>query len=222
LEAAEMKRFMVGLFCVLMITGGCAGNMTQIFPNTKENLIENLSRDLSEVNLIVENARKEYKQETLKFRIIDAWSLAKEKQVQMIGSSQAKIYNVVQKSTIEIQTTEDIIVDVSKIQEGNEKSIGVVRTGRIVAFNEPAQLLAETGGYPIKLYDPALDLDDKAIEAITQYVMLTSKFEKTASIILKKVIEIQEKYKDSTVSIEQFSIHFPQVSIDIQFRFNPF
>lgn len=217
-----MKRFMVGLFCVLMITGGCAGNMTQIFPNTKENLIENLSRDLSEVNLIVENARKEYKQETLKFRIIDAWSLAKEKQVQMIGSSQAKIYNVVQKSTIEIQTTEDIIVDVSKIQEGNEKSIGVVRTGRIVAFNEPAQLLAETGGYPIKLYDPALDLDDKAIEAITQYVMLTSKFEKTASIILKKVIEIQEKYKDSTVSIEQFSIHFPQVSIDIQFRFNPF
>ena len=218
-----MKQLIIGVFCMLIITVGCTGNMTQVSPDPKESLIENLSRDLSEINLIVENARKEYKQETLKFRITDAWSLAKEKQVRMIGLSPAKIYNVVQKSTIEIQTPEDIIiVDISKIQLGDEKSIGVARPGRVVAFDEPAQLLAEAGGYPIKLYDPTLKLDDKAIEAITQYVTLTSKFEKTASIILKKVLEIQEKYRDSSVSIEKFSIHFPQVSIDIQFKFRPF
>ena len=222
-ELIDMKRLTIGVLCMFLITIGCAGNMAQMSPNPKEDLVENLSRDLSEINLIVENARKEYKQETLKFRIIDAWSLAKEKQVQMIGRSQAKIYNVIQKSTIEIKTPDDIIiVDVSKIQEGNEMSIGVVRPGRIVAFDEPAQPLADAGGYSIKLYDPTLELDGKAIEAITQYVVLTSKFEKTASIILKKVLEIQEKYKDSSVSIERFSIHFPQVAIDIHFKFRSF
>ena len=118
-----MKQIIIGVICMLMVTAGCAGNMTNVSPDPKESLIENLSRDLSEINLIVENARKEYTKETLKFRIIDAWSLAKEKQVQMIGRSQAKIYNVIQKSTIEIRTPEDlIIVDISKIQEGNEKS----------------------------------------------------------------------------------------------------
>jgi len=218
-----MTRLFIGVFCMLMITVGCAGNMTQMSPNPKHDLVENMSRDLSEINLIVENAREEYQNETLKFRIIDAWSLAKEKQVQMIGRSQAKIYNVIQKSTIEIKTPDDIIiVDISKIQEGNEISIGVVRPGRMVAFDEPALPLAEAGGYSIKLYDPTLNLDGIAIEAITQYVTLTSKFEKTAGIILKKVLEIQEKYKDSSVAIERFSIHFPQVAIDIHFKFRSF
>ena len=217
-----MKRLVIGIYCVFALTAGCANN-TNVSPDPRESLIENLSRDLSEINLIVENARKVYRQESLKFTILDAWSLTRRKQVEVVGRSKAKIYNVIQKSTIEIPTQkETIVVDVSKIQVGEEKIVGVATPGRVVAFGEPARLLAEAGGYPIRLYDSALKLDSTAIEAIDQYVTLTSTFENTAKIVLEKVIEIQEKYKDSSVSIERFNIHFPLISIDIQFKFRPF
>jgi len=197
--------------------------MGQVASDPKESLIENLARDLSEINLIVENARKEYGKEALTFTIMDAWSLAKQKQVQMIGLSKAKIFNVVQKSTIEVPTQDGaMVIDVSKIQESKNTFIGIARPGRVVAFDEPAQQLAVAGDYPIKLFDPALDLDAKAIEALIQYVTLTSRFEKTAKIILKKIFEIQEKYWDSGVSIERFDIGLPMISLDISFKLRSF
>ncbi|MBW1993523.1 MAG: hypothetical protein JRI77_03620 [Deltaproteobacteria bacterium] len=218
-----MRKIHIGSFCILVLLAGCAGNMGQISSNAEENLIANLSRDLSEINLIVENARKQYPQQALKFQIIDAWSLTKQKQVQVLDSRKAKVYSVIQKSTIKVLTEKDtMLIDVSKIQEGEKIFIGVARSGSLVALDEPAPTLEEAGGYVIKLYDRMLKLDASAMEALRQYVVLSSRYEKTARIILKKILEIHEKYKGSSVAIDQFIVHFPSISIELQFKFRPF
>ena len=214
-----MKQLRCRFLCLFILTIGCAGEMNLKSTDLKEQLLENLSSDLAEVNLIVENARREYDVEPLSIRILDAWSLAKEKQLQKIGPSQGKIYTVKQKSIIEIPTLmAPVVVEVSKIQGEGEKFFGVSRPNSLGVFYAEAPVLADAGGYSIKLYDPSLELNAEAIEAIKDYVILTSRFEKTAKILFKKMLEIQEKYRDASVSIERFDIHLPLIAIDIQFK----
>ena len=183
-----MKFFMGLLLSFLVLAAGCTNDVNLKTSDPRQHLLDNLSSDLAEINLIAENARKEFQTETLEIRILDAWSLAKEKQFQKIGGSQAKIITVLQTSIIEIPTLkESVVVEISKIQDGDSKLFGVDRPQSEGEFYTQAPLLAEAGGYEIRLYDPTLDLDDEAVEAIKRYVMLTARFEKTAKIIFKKV-----------------------------------
>ena len=209
-------------YCVLslfILTIGCTPDVNLKPTDPKKQLLDNLSTDLAEINLIVENARREYDIEPLSIRILDAWSLAKEKQLQKIGLSQGKIYTVLQKSVIEIPTLKTpVVVEVSKIQGEGGKFFGVSSPDSLGVFYAEAPVLAETGGYSIRLYDPSLELNSEAIEAIKDYVTLTSRFEKTAKILFKKMLEVQEKYRDAPVSIERFDIHLPMIAIDIQFK----
>jgi hypothetical protein len=213
-------KFLMGLFLsVLVLSAGCTNDVNLKTSDPRQHLLDNLSSDLSEINLIAENARKESRTEAMEIRILDAWSLAKEKQFQKIGGSQAKIITVLQTSVIEIPTLkESVVVEISKIQGSNGKFFGVGRPQSKGEFYTQAPLLAEVGGYEIRLYDATLDLDDEAVEAIKRYVLLTARFEKTAKIIFKKMLEIQEKYKDSAMTIESFSIQLPSISIDIHFK----
>lgn len=222
LETFGMKHFGRLFFGLLFLAVGCttAGDLKPNDP--RQHLLDNLSSDIAEINLIAENASKEFASEPLDIRILDAWSLAKEKQFQKIGSSQAQVITVLQTSVIEIPTlSESLVVEISKIQKGEEKLFGVARPQSEGAFYTQAPLLAESGGYSIRLYDPSLDLGKEAIEAIKHYVLLTARYEQTAKIIFKKMLEVQEKYRNAAVSIESFDIHLPSISIDIHFRIKP-
>ena len=157
-----MKQLIFCSLCLLFLTTGCATGVNLKATDPKEKLLENLSGDLAEINLIVENARKDYRADALNIRILDAWSLAKEKQLQKIGLSQAKIITVLQKSTIEIPTAKaKVVIEVSKIQGEEGKFIGVARPDSLGVFYTEAPLLGEAGGYPIKLFDPSLELRAK-------------------------------------------------------------
>lgn len=214
-----MKFFMGLLLSFLVLAAGCTNDINLKTSDPRQHLLDNLSSDLAEINLIAENARKEFQTETLEIRILDAWSLAKEKQFQKIGGSQAKIITVLQTSIIEIPTLKkSVVVEISKIQDGDSKLFGVDRPQSVGEFYTQAPMLAEAGGYEIRLYDSTLDLDDEAVEAIKRYVMLTARFEKTAKIIFKKMLEVQEKYKDSAVAVESFSIQLPSIIINIHFK----
>ena len=214
-----MKPLLQCCLCIFLFILGCTADTNLKPVDPKEHLLGNLSGDLAEINLIVENARKEYKTDTLNIRILDAWSLAKEKQFQKVGLSQAKVITVLQKSIIEIPTLNStVVVEASKIQGEEGKFIGVARPESLGVFYTEAPLLGEAGGYQIKLLDPLLELDSKAIEAVKAYVTKSARFEKTAKIIFKKMMEFQEKYRDAAVSIERFSIHLPLIALDIQFK----
>ena len=214
-----MKPLLQCCLCIFLFIMGCTTDTNLKSVDPKEHLLENLSGDLAEINLIVENARKEYKTDSLNIRILDAWSLAKEKHLQKIGLSQAKVITVLQKSIIEIPTLNStVVVEVSKIQGEEGKFIGVARPESLGVFYTEAPLLGEAGGYKIKLFDPLLELDSEAIEAVKAYVTQSARFEKTAKIIFKKMMEFQEKYRDAAVSIEHFSIHLPLIAINIQFK----
>jgi len=217
-----MKRRVCILFCMVLIGSGCTGAIALRSTDTKKELLDNLSGDLAGINLIAENARREFGTEPLNFHILDAWSLAKEKQFQKVGPSKAKIFTVLQTSVIEIPTSKkSITVEISKIRGEEQKFFGVTRPQQSGVFYSDAPLLAETGGYPILLYDPMLELDGEAVEAITRYVSLTARFEHTAKIIFQKMLEVQEKYKDAAVSIESFTIQLPILSLDIRFKVKP-
>ncbi len=222
-EAFGMKHGVRLFFGLLILLGGCTTDVNVKTSDPRQHLLDNLSSDIAEINLIAENASREFEAEPLDIRILDAWSLAKEKQFQKIGSGQAQIITVLQTSVIEIPTLkESVVVEISKIQEGEGKLFGVASPQSEGAFYTQAPLLAEAGGYSIRLYDPSLDLDKEAIEAIKRYVILTARFEQTAKIIFKKMLEVQEKYRDAAVSIESFDIHLPSIAIDIHFRIKPF
>lgn len=219
LEAFGLQHILRLFFGLLILVVGCTTDVNVKTGDPRQHLLDNLSSDIAEINLIAENASKEFEAEPFEIRILDAWSLAKEKQFQKIGGGQAQIITVLQTSVIEIPTLkETIVIEISKIQEGEDKLFGVARPQSGGAFYTQAPLLAEVGGYSIRLYDPSLDLDQEAIEAIKRYVMLTARFEQTAKIIFKKMLEVQEKYRDAAVSIESFDIHLPSIAIDIHFR----
>lgn len=211
------------VFGLLILTMGCTTGVNLNPDDPRQSLLDNLSSDIAEINLIAENASKEFQTESLEIRILDAWSLAKEKQFQKVGGGKAQIITVLQTSVIEIPTLKaSVVVEISKIQVGKDKLFGVARPQSEGEFYTQAPLLAEAGGYPIRLYDPSLNLDKEAIEAIKRYVTLTARFEKTAKIIFKKMLEVQEKYKDAAVSIESFDVHLPSIAIDIHFRIKSF
>lgn len=217
--AFGMKFFMGLLLSFLVLAAGCTNGVNLKTPDPRQHLLDNLSSDLAEINFIAENARREFQTEILEIRILDAWSLAKEKQFQKIGGSKAKVITVLQTSIIEITTLkESVVVEISKIQGNDGKFFGVDRPQSEGEFYTQAPLLAEVAGYEIRLYDPTLDLDDEAVEAIKRYVMLTARFEKTARIIFKKMLEVQEKYRDSAVAIESFNIQLPSITINIHFK----
>lgn len=217
-----MKSVTFGIACIFTFVVGCTGTMHLKSTNTRDRLIDNLSADLAEVNLMVENARKGYQSEPLDIRIIDAWSLAKEEQILKVRPSPAKLYTVLQRSTIEVPTAlGPMLVEVSKIQSEDGKFVGIARPDKFGTLTMKAPVLAEVDGYSIKQYDPALKLDAAALDAVRAYVTRTVRFEKTAKIIFKKMLEIQEKYKYAAVSIESFQIHLPLISIEIQFKVRP-
>ncbi len=215
-----MKHFMRLLFILLIFAGGCTTDVNLKPSDPRQHLLDNLSSDIAEINLIAENASKEFEAEPFEMKILDAWSLAKEKQFQKVSGSQAQVITVLQTSIVEIPTSkEPVVVEISKIQEGENKLFGVARPQSEGEFYTQAPLLAEAGGYSIRLYDPYLNLDKEAIEAIVRYVKMTARFEQTAKILFKKMLEVQEKYKDADVSVESFDIHLPSISVDVHFRF---
>jgi hypothetical protein len=204
---------------LLLFLVGCSNGYNLTKEDPKQHLLDNLSTDLAEINLIAENARREFQTESFDFRILDAWSLAKETKIQKLSMSQAKVITVIQTSIIEIRTSNPpLVVEVLKVQGEEQRSFGVARPNKVGVFYREGTLLAEAGGYPIRLYDSTLELDPKAVEAIRQYVRLTARVEKTAKIIFNKMLELQEKYRDSKVSIESFRIHLPSISLDLQFK----
>jgi len=68
-------------------------------------------------------------------------------------------------------------------------------------------------------YDAEIAKDPDAVKAIGEYLSMTSRMEKAADTILKKLMELHNKYKTTQIQIESFNVNFPLISIDIQFKF---
>jgi len=186
----------------------------------KDSLLSSLSRDLAEIDIIIENARKEFKEELMMVKVLEPWSESPGIKFSKVTASTKEVFDVMAKSRIEVPMRKGFaIADVLKLKAGKSKFIGVARPemfGTVLAATSK-EFMVE--GYPIKFYDPKLAWDPKASKAIIQYVSLMARLEKKAREILEKLADLKKKYMNSPIYIEGFTISFPVLSVDIQFKF---
>jgi hypothetical protein len=57
------------------------------------------------------------------------------------------------------------------------------------------------------------------VKAIKEYLTMTSRMEKAANTILKKLMELHGKYQTTQIQIDSYHVHLPVISVDIQFKF---
>ena len=216
----KMKKYVTCLLCVLVLTVGCTKYIKSEKTRISDSLLKALSRDLAEINTMVENAREESKEEVMLVKVLKPWTASPGVKYKIATASGEKVFDVMAKSRIEAPTVKGYaIAELLKLRGPKEEFIGVASPGIYGTIQAAAPRESLAGGYPIKFYDPALAHDAKSFEAIRQYVSLTSTLEKTAEKILKKLAELKEKYLESPIVIEGFTIHLPLISIEIQFKF---
>jgi hypothetical protein len=222
MEAWDMKLFKI---CILIfffaLSYSCASHRKHQKAEIENDLLISLSRDLAEIDIMVENARNEFKSELLSVKVLKPWKDSPGEKFAKITASKTTIFDLIAKSKIEVPTAKGFaIAEVLKLKTGKNKFIAVVTPEmKDTPYMAAAPKTTIVEGYPIKIYDPALAWDQKASKAITQYVSLTRRLEKKARQILDKLTELKKKYMDSLIYIEGFTISFPVLSVEIQFKF---
>ena len=160
------------------------------------------------------------KEELMMVKVLEPWSESPGIKFSKVTASTKEVFDVMAKSKIEIPMLKGYaIADVLKLKAGKSKFIGVASPemfGTALAATSKESMVE---GYPIKFFDPKLEKDPKASKAIIQYVSLTARLEKKAREILKKLAELKNKYMNSPIYIEGFTISLPILSVDIQFKF---
>lgn len=215
-----MKRLMICLLCIFVLTVSCTKYIKPQETEISDNLLDDLSSDLAEINVMVENANKEYKEELTMVKVLEPWTKRPGGKFSISTATRKEVYDVLAKSTIKAPTVKGYtVVEIFKLKGRKEEFIGVTGPETFGDMQLSASKVSRAGGYPIKFYDSALAYDQKAYEAITKYVSFTSRLERTAKKILKKLAEFKKKYMESPIYIEGFTIHLPVISIDIQFKF---
>lgn len=215
-----MKLRLLCLSMILIFPWGCAQTLRTSRSDLRDQLLDNLSRDLAEVHLMVESARTQYRSEIMSFRVLESWTLFPDKEIRKVTPSKAKIYNVLQKSVVEVSTLNGpTIVHVLKIQGEEGVFIGIEKPGRIGTYHMGMFSEEQMSGYLVRFYDSEMAKDPDAVKAIGEYLSMTSRMEKAANTILKKLMELHYKYNTSQIQIESFHVNFPLISIDIQFKF---
>ena len=221
-----MRKLFIFLMCVLIINiFACTSYIKPQKTEINSDLLEELSRDLAEINLMVENARKEYPEELLTAKVIEPWNKSKGAKFSVVTASKLKRFDVIAKSKIEVPTAKGLEAAVvlkylPKGATGNYKALYVA--GREEMFNVvlgAASKETVTDDFVIRIYDPGLAYRQEAVDAIKQYISITSRLEKTANKILQRLTELKNKYLNSPVYIEGFNISFPLISVEIQFKF---
>jgi len=217
-----MKLFKICiLISIFALSYSCAAHKKPQKLEIKNDLLISLSRDLAEINIMVENARNEFKSELLAVKVLKPWTYSPGEKFAKITPSKTNIFDLIAKSIIEVPTAKGYsIAEILKLKKGKDKFIAVVTPGmKDTTYMVVAPKATIVEGYPIKIYDPELAWDQKASKAITQYVSLTRRLEKKARQILEKLTELKKKYMDSLIYIEGFTISFPVLSVEIQFKF---
>ena len=215
-----MKRRISCLPVILVFLWGCAQTIQPGKSDLRDRLLSNLARDLSEIHLMVESARAKYQLEIMSFRVLESWTLFPDEEIRKVTPSKAKIYNVLQKSAVEVSTLNGpTVVHVLKIQGEEGVFIGIEKPGRAGMYHMGVFSEEQMSGYLVRFYDSEMAKDPDAVKAIGEYLSMTSRMEKAAHTILKKLMELQNKYKTSQIQIESFQVKFPLMSIDIQFKF---
>ena len=209
------------LICIVALSYSCAAHKKPQKLEIKNDLLISLSRDLAEIDIMVENARNEFKSELLSVKVLNPWKDSPGEKFAKITPSKTNIFELIAKSKIEVPTAKGYsIAEILKLKKGKDKFIAVVTPEmKNIPYMAVAPKATIVEGYPIKIYDPALAWDQKASKAITQYVSLTRRLEKKAKQILEKLTELKRKYIDSLIYIEGFTISFPVLSVEIQFKF---
>ena len=218
-----MKKLVFLFLCIFAFTVSCVHYGKPQKAEIGDTLLEELSRDLAEINIMVENARKEYEKEELAVKVVEPWTKSHGLKFRIVTPSKQEISEVIAKSKVEIplatgfETAE--IFKAKGITGIQGKFIGVVTPEILGTIQASATKEFVIGGYPVKFYDAKLASDEKAIEAVMQYISFTSRIEKTADRILEKLVEIKLKYEKSPIYIDGFTIHLPLISVDVQFKF---
>lgn len=185
-----------------------------------DTLLADLSRDLAEVNFLIENAKQEYKPEQMSVKVIEPWTHPSKEKFAISTPSGREEFAVKEKSKIAVPTQEGMkTTDVFKLMGKEGGFIGVIRPESVGVFTMAATKKLEVEGRPIIFYDPLIGTDQKAIEAISQYVSLTDKIEDASKRILEKLAYLKKKYEEMPIYIEGFSLHLPAISVTIQFKF---
>jgi hypothetical protein len=216
-----VKKLLVLLLCFFSLNVSC---FRQIKPpevqEISDELLENLSKDLAEIQIMVENAQGKYKQEEMQVKVIEPWTESFGLKLGLQTPSGRKEFDVIRKSKIQVPMLKGwATADVFKLAEGKSRFIAVGRSdfwGKMVMSVPKESMVA---GHQVKFYDPQLGADQKSVDAVTKYVSLTYKLEDTARKILEKLKDLQKKYKESPIYIEGFNIQFPLISVTVLFKF---
>lgn len=203
---------------------GCTQHIMPGGMQISDSLLEDLSKDLAEINLMVEHARSEYeeelKEEVMQVKVIEPWTKVSGLKFSIASPSERKVYDVLAKSTIKAPAAKGYkVADIMKVK--SEEGVFMAVVGPEMRRNVWAGASKQTtaGSYSVKFYVPALAHDSKSFEAVREYVSLTSKLEATARKILEKLTKIKEGYKNSPIYVEGFTIELPFISVNIQFKF---
>lgn len=221
-----MKKLLVLFLSVLMLNVGCIRHIksTEV-QEINDELLDNLSKDLAEIHIMVENAQEKYKKEELAVKIVEPWTESLGLEFAYTTTSGREVFDVIAKSKVEVPTKDDwMTVAIFKLAGKKNKFIGVWKADYWEKSKWERMMMSLTkesvaGGQQIRFYDPQLGADPISVEAIKQYVSFTSRLEDTARKILDKLKDLQKKYEGSPIYIEGFSIQFPLISVTVQFKF---
>lgn len=182
----EIKKLAIFIFCTNMLLLGCIPfTKTTKVQEIDNKFLEDLSKDLAEIHIMVENVSEEYKKEEMLVKVIEPWTESPGLKFVMQTPSGREEFDVIEKSKLRVPTIRGwAITDVFKVMRGKDTFIGVAEAGAFGKFMLSIAKESPADGYKIKFYDPQLGTDPKSVAAITQYVSLTYKLEETTKKIL--------------------------------------
>jgi len=219
-----MKWITLWLLSFFVFFAGCTQYIMPGKTQISDALLENLSRDLAEINLMIEHAKSEYEEElekeVMQVQVIEPWTKVSGLKFNITSPSERKVYDVLAKSKIKAPVAKGYkVADVMKLKGKEGVFMAVVSPEMLANVRASASKQTTAGSYSVKFYVPSLAYDSKSFEAVRKYVSLTSKLEATARKILEKLTEIKEAYSNSPIYIEGFTIQLPMISVNIQFKF---
>ncbi len=212
---------LLGLFIAVnppATSDACAGRISNLA--VSDDLLRSLSKDLAEVDLLVQNLRRTYTlpktySQDLEFFIDEAH---RPKFVIMTPSKRVE-YEVLQKTTIEIPTkTGTRQLTLAKIRTPDGFAWGVLPLDRQYLLALSSKIERPKLSYPIYVYDLSVAHDSVAHDALVEQVSTTEQLSSIADKIYSKLSEIAKKYLISPIRIEGFTLSLPDLSVQIHFK----
>ena len=185
-----------------------------------DDLLRSLSKDLAEVDLLVENLRRTYTLpktylQDLEFFIDEAH---RPKFVIKTPSKSVE-YDVLQKTMVEIPTEggpRQLILAKINTREGPAWAVLPSREQYLMALCP--RIKKPNLKYPIYVYDLSVAREPGAQDALVERVATTEQLSSIADKIYLKLSEIAKKYLISPVRIEGFTLSLPDLSVQIHFK----